>query len=256
MKVFISWSGSASKAVAEGLRNWLPMVIQCVTPWVSSEDIARGLRWSAELTRQLETTRVGIICVTRDNMNAPWLLFEAGALSKTTEATFVCPYLLGVEATELTGPLAEFQASAADRDGTKCLLRTVNSVPGNAQILSEKQLDDIFDVWWPRLEPLLIQSDSLLTTEPRQIRTDRDMLREVLELLRAMNRRQSETDGQASGAVTTEVLRSLEEATRLLRLDREPELSPQAIALELAERLPNVLQKSLNRKKDKKKAIR
>jgi hypothetical protein len=257
VKVFISWSGPASKVVAEALRYWLPMVIQSVTPWMSAEDLARGLRWSAELTHQLETTQVGIVCVTRDNLSAPWLLFEAGALSKTTNATFVCPYLLNVEATELTGPLAEFQASIADRDGTKRLLRTINSAPGNAQMLSEKQLDDIFHVWWPKLEPLLTRFDDSRTAEPKQMRTDRDMLKEVLELLRAMTRRQSATDGPPSGAtMTAEVLRSLEEAKRLLRLEKEPELSPQALAVELAERLPDVLRKPLvRRKRGKKTAI-
>ena len=250
MKVFLSWSGPASKAVADALRFWLPCVIQSITPWMSAEDIARGSRWSAELTHELETTRVGIVCVTPENMNAPWLLFEAGALSKTTEATFVCPYLFNLEATELTGPLAVFQASSADRDGTKRLLRTINSVAGDTVSLSESQLEDTFDVWWPKLEPFLAQARNLRGAEPQQVRTDRDMLKEVVELLRAMTRRQSTTDSQGSGPMLSGgVLRSLEEAKSLLRLDKGVEISPQAIAVELAERLPDVLRKSVATRK-------
>jgi len=244
VKVFLSWSGVASKAIADGLRYWLPNVIQSVSPWMSAEDIARGSRWNADLTHQLETTRVGIICVTPENMGAPWLLFEAGALSKTTESTFVCPYLFNLEPTELTGPLAEFQASSADRDGTKRLLQTINSAAGNGATLSERQLEDTFDVWWPKLESTLARVGSRHAAEPRQTRTERDMLKEVLDLLRGITRRQSTVDVQGAGPMlTAEVLRSLEGAKSLLRLDKGVDISPETIAVELAERLPDVLRK-------------
>src|SRR5688572_18638179 len=110
MKVFISWSGERSKAVAVALREWLPDVIQSVHPWLSSEDIDAGLRWNDEVTRELSQTRFGIICLTAENQTAPWILFEAGALAKTIEKTHVVPYLIGLEPTDVQrGPLAQFQ---------------------------------------------------------------------------------------------------------------------------------------------------
>ena len=109
MKVFISWSGETSKAVAETLHDWIPNVIQAVKPWISSENIDKGARWSADMAKQLGETRVGVICLTPDNLEEPWILFEAGALSKTLEQTYVCPYLFGVKPSNLKGPLFNFK---------------------------------------------------------------------------------------------------------------------------------------------------
>jgi TIR domain len=88
MKVFISWSGERSRAVAEVLRQWLPNVIQAVTSWVSLDDIEKGAPWSTDIAVQLGECRAGLICLTPENLSASWLLFEAGALSKTLDKTF------------------------------------------------------------------------------------------------------------------------------------------------------------------------
>ena len=90
MHVFISQSGPLSKAFAELLATWLPDVIQRVKPWVSSQDIDKGSLWPNEINEALSTT-VGISCVTQENKDAPWLLFEAGALQKGLTKARVCP---------------------------------------------------------------------------------------------------------------------------------------------------------------------
>ena len=64
MKVFISWSGERSKQVAVAIREWLPMILQYVEPWMSEADISAGDRWSVELSKQLEESGFGIICLT------------------------------------------------------------------------------------------------------------------------------------------------------------------------------------------------
>ena len=96
MKVFISWSKKRSRAFAEALRDWLPEVIQDCKPWMSSKDIDLGQRWSSEIASQLNEARLGVLCVTPENLGSVWLAFEAGALSKSVAEGRVIPYLFGV----------------------------------------------------------------------------------------------------------------------------------------------------------------
>src|SRR6266478_2391290 len=144
MKIFISWSGDRSKAVAQALRQWLPDVIQSVQPWMSAEDIDAGARWGNEVTSELLETRFGIICLTKDNQTAPWILFEAGALSKTVQNTYVIPCLIDLEPSDiLRGPLTQFQANRANKTETLDLVRTVNRALDN--VLTDEQLQRGFE---------------------------------------------------------------------------------------------------------------
>jgi hypothetical protein len=54
MDIFISWSGKRSRAFAEALRDWLPMIINAARPFLSSSDIDKGARWSTEIAGKLE----------------------------------------------------------------------------------------------------------------------------------------------------------------------------------------------------------
>src|SRR3712207_1416071 len=126
MKVFISWSGPQSKAVAEALRVWLKLVIQSVEPFVSSQDIAKGDRGLRVIANELEETSFGIVCVTRENSLTPWINFEAGALSKTVGEGRVVPFLLDMPVSDLTGPLAQFQVvTSVNKDDVFSMVRSL-----------------------------------------------------------------------------------------------------------------------------------
>jgi hypothetical protein len=184
MNVFISWSGPRSHAVAKKLYDWLPDVIQAVDPWLSSEDIRKGQRWSVELAQKLETIQIGIICLTPENLTAPWLLFEAGALSKlyTEKGAHVCTYLIDMPHTAVTGPLAEFQHTLATEEETHQLIKTINAVMEQGRI-TDAQLDRAFERCWPELLQCLanLPEPNEPIPPPRQAE---DMLQEIIEMMR------------------------------------------------------------------------
>jgi hypothetical protein len=153
MKVFIGWSGSRSKQVAFALREWIPSVINDVDPWVSEEDIAKGAHWPTYLGRELDEAKFGIICLTPENLNEPWILFEAGALSKIIEEARVSPYLFDLENAQVKPPLGFFQASKTVKEDTKKLLQSINGTleQSKGRFLSQQRFDAAFEKWWPDL---------------------------------------------------------------------------------------------------------
>lgn len=203
MQVFISWSGERSRKIAAALRDWLPLVIQALDPWFSPEDIDKGARWLADLNSQLQQRSVALICLTPENLTAPWLLFEAGALSKAIDSSCVSPVLLGVEPVDLEGPLAQFQATALNQTDIRRLLATLNR--RLEKPLDERQIDTAFALLWPQLES---QVHALLKAGPAgkvKHRPESSILDEVLSKVRTIERHIVETKvrqaapGQASG---------------------------------------------------------
>jgi len=185
LKVFISWSGDRSKSVAKALRDWLPRVIQNIDPWMSADDIDKGSRWGTDIATQLEEASVGIICLTPDNVKAPWILFEAGALSKTLDDTFVCPYLFELNPTEIEEPLTQFQATTANKEDTEKLMSTINRAQKD-NALQESLLTDSFERWWPDLEEALGEIPEVQQNIPR--RTQQGILEEILRVVRGISR--------------------------------------------------------------------
>lgn len=190
MKVFLSWSGSRSHKVALVFRDWLPSVIQQIVPYVSSEDIDKGARWSTDIAKELSDSTFGILCVTRDNLNAPWLTFEAGALSKTMDKTFVSPFLFDIRRSEVDGPMLQFQSTIFEKSDLKKLVETINKAC-EKDGLAPDRLNETFDVWYPSLESRLNElkdtqaggRDIERATELQAPKVQ-EILEEVLELAR------------------------------------------------------------------------
>jgi hypothetical protein len=190
MKVFISWSKDRSRGAAVALQEFLGVVLQQVQPWVSASDIDAGARWSAEIAAALSASKVGILCVTPENQHEPWLQFEAGALAKTLEGTFVCPYLIGMKKSDLAkSPLTQFQAKEANREDTWSLLQTINRAL-KEQAVGDDPLRRLFDAFWPELERKLA---ALPPVHSPPKRSADDMTAEILELVRGLSRQRPAT---------------------------------------------------------------
>ena len=151
MNVFISWSGDRGKVLAVALYDWLRRVIQPLKPWMSDESIPKGSQWTTELAKGLKEHDVGILCVTPESQEAPWLLFEAGALSKALDKARVYPILLGMDISELEGPLSQFQGTRFEKDDIFKLLKDLNGRLGTSA-LDLDVLKDAFERHWNELE--------------------------------------------------------------------------------------------------------
>lgn len=166
MDIFISWSGRRSLAVAQGIREWLPLVLQYTRPYVSSDDIRKGNRWSLEIGAKLDGTNYGIVCLFPENVNADWILFESGALSKAVGAGALWTLLGGgLRPADLTGPLSQFQHTVTERDDVLKLLRSIDAEAADTGI-GDARLTVLFDQLWPRLHEAVSAAEGMDANEP------------------------------------------------------------------------------------------
>lgn len=153
MKVFLGWSGTRSQAMALALRDWLPLVLHFVEPWLSETDIEAGQRWADAIAQELEACNFGIVCVTPENLSSPWILFEAGSLAKSLEASRVVPVLLDLDLSGIGGPLAQFQAKKIDKAGVEEAVQSINH--SSSEPVPDARVKQLFDALWPELESKL-----------------------------------------------------------------------------------------------------
>lgn len=148
--LFISWSGPLSQRVAAVIHEWIPSVLQSVDPFLSSEDIDKGAWWSDHVASKLEECGFGVIVLTSSNLNAPWVMFESGALSKMVGRSNVAPVLVNVEVAQVRPPLSQFQATRLEEDDFLRLVRSINKV-GDSTV-REDVLEKTFRALWPQFQ--------------------------------------------------------------------------------------------------------
>lgn len=183
MKLFVSWSGERSKAFAIAIKEWLPLILHYVEPWLSEADIEAGQRWADAVAKELEACNFGILCVTRENLNSPWILFEGGALAKSLDGARVTPLLLDIDFKEVTGPLAQFQAKKFEKKGMLELVQSLNQNAPNP--VPEDRHKQLFEALWPELEKK-IAAIPKVATGAKHTRPQSEVLEELVEAVRKM----------------------------------------------------------------------
>jgi hypothetical protein len=182
MRIFISWSGDLSQRIAECVFDWLPMVLQGAEPYMSSESIEKGARWSTHIGRELEEARFGLVILTKDNLSSRWLHFEAGAVAKSVDESRLAPLLFGLRPADVLQPLSQFQITTFTKDEMLRLLRSAN-VAGEDSLMPEVRLATLFEKLWPDLKEKI---ESILdlhgATKSGITRSTEEILEEVLSL--------------------------------------------------------------------------
>jgi hypothetical protein len=204
LKIFISWSGERSKSVAKALKDWLPIVVQYVDPWMSDRDIKSGERWFLEISKQLEDAQFGIICLTPENIEKPWILFEAGALAKHLDFSRVVPLLLDLKTYELQEcPFGQFQAQKIDREGIEKLIISIQSFAA-MNITDDAPKDEhvlkAFEKQWPDLKAMM-KDAPLATSQKKPSRNIEDILEDLISSTRNMHTLIKENMGKSQAGL-------------------------------------------------------
>jgi hypothetical protein len=173
----MSWSGPRSREIALALKSLLEDIFEEGVLVFVSDHISPGEVWTQRLGKELEQSELGILCLTQDNYESPWLLFEAGALGKKFGTSRVVPYLIDeLPADSQKSPLQQFQSVRADKQGPFQLVETINAMRENPK--PSDRLKKSFNRWWLDLEETLkrlrIANRNLAVTQ-----SDRELLETI-----------------------------------------------------------------------------
>ncbi len=209
MKVFISWSGDASRKIAAELFEWLPMVVQSIQPYMSAESIEKGTRWATSISEELEGTSVGIVVLTPDNITAPWINFEAGALAKVVDDAKLAPILFGLKPSDVGTPLSQFQVTVFNKSDILKLLKSINAC-GADDALPESRLEKMHDALWDdltgKIDPIL---EALVGAAPAGPKKPESEISQVLEEILVLARQQASSILNPEKLITPDIVRMI-----------------------------------------------
>ena len=189
MNIFLSWSGQRSHEVAELFDNWIQCVIQAVDPWLSSNGIDRGAQWFPQINRKLKEVNNGVIFLTRDNLDNPWILFESGAIAKGLEANRIFTFLIDLQPEHVTDPLAQFNHTLPNREDVFKLVNTINSGVTEKRLKYEI-LEKVFETHWPHFEQEFKKIIDKIPEKKKKPAPGKDeLLGEILNSVRGIDRR-------------------------------------------------------------------
>src|SRR5690606_27269101 len=138
---------------------------------------------------ELEATNFGIMCLTPENIHSPWILFEAGALAKSMQDAKVVPLLLNLEFSEISGPLAQFQAKKVLATDVEEIVRAINGTADSGE--PDERVRQRFRELWSAFERK-IQAIPAQAPIKKQTRPHDEILEELVTGVRGLESRVAE----------------------------------------------------------------
>ena len=165
-KIFISWAGDNSKIIALKLKQVLEEQIfqgcdlQC---FVSEVNIQAGDNWWSTINKEFRSCALGIAIVTKENIGAPWLYFEAGAIIARDKP--LIPLLFNCEHKDLEHtPLAtKYMANFSNYKQFEAMVKRINKIFDNLQT-NPKALNAVVSSGYTWLDTELEPVKEKLTT--------------------------------------------------------------------------------------------
>lgn len=199
MKVFISWSGERSHRIALLMREWIQVVIQAADAWISGEDVTPGALWLSQFDNISGSTN-SIVCLTNENKESPVLLYETGVATAMLGTLSSYLLLIDLKPIDVKGPLAQLNHVEPTKEGMLRLLSNINNNTAEYSKLKEDILNKTFEVFWPNFELSFnsILAETEIHSAPKVVRNDSDILSEILELSRRLDKRVGALEAKSS----------------------------------------------------------
>jgi len=159
---------------------------------MSDKDIESGARWGDVISNNLQASDFGVIVVTREAQNRPWLVFEAGALAKSFQTSRVVPLLVDLGPSDLIGPLTQFQARKPAKEEMLTVVMEINNARPEGSRIEPDRVKVTFDKFWGDFELSLkncienAAAEALVSPPPR--RPIEDVVDELLNETRNTSR--------------------------------------------------------------------
>lgn len=187
MKIFLSWSGNKSKALAALFKDWIVCVVQNCDPWMSTQ-IEAGSQSNSIINENLNELNFGILFLTKYNKEAPWILYEAGALSKGLDKNRICPLLIDLDWSEVKGPLVQYNYVEPNKSGILNLVHSIHSSmkSDTPQAIITRTFEPFWEIFKIKFDKIMeeVHEEGVETR-----RSLEDILTEVLETNRQIDNR-------------------------------------------------------------------
>jgi hypothetical protein len=179
---------------------------------MSDEDVGIGTRWQTEIAKHLSSVYVGVFVITPENQHKPWINFEAGAVSREVENGRVMTIVVGMDRSELNGPLQQFQNVVFEKSDMKKLVQDINRALGEPS--REAAVARVFELAWPEFERDVQSVPIPASSVPMVTRSDEDLLREVVDTVRDLARdvRKQDSEYETLAGIVIGLLREYHKA--------------------------------------------